>query len=188
MAIEDQRNIRIEKEIIRTDQKSTLLLMSTMEKLFHMIKLMNFVVDEYDGETLLHDEANAETRKVHIISDLDMKKTAINFFDIKSVCWIQIRKRLSDTTQIMLERTMYLALIIFVGEVVKYRFQSHWFGGKHNAKVCTVQKKTIKKDHTMHDNISMNPTHLNNNEKNYTINHSRSLIQLLKSLVKDKYI
>ena len=60
--------------------------MSTMEKLFHIIKLMNFVVDEYDGETLLHDEANAETRKVHIISDLDMKKTAINFFDIKSVC------------------------------------------------------------------------------------------------------
>ena len=43
--------------------------MSTMEKLFHMIKLMNFVVDEYDGETFLHDEANAETRKVHIISD-----------------------------------------------------------------------------------------------------------------------
>ena len=40
-----------------------------MEKLFHMIKLMNFVVDEYDGETFLHDEANAETRKVHIISD-----------------------------------------------------------------------------------------------------------------------
>ena len=30
---------------------------------------MNFVVDEHDGETLLHDEANAETRKVHIISD-----------------------------------------------------------------------------------------------------------------------
>ena len=43
--------------------------MSTMEKLFHMIKLMNFVVDEYDGETFLHNEANAETRKVHIISD-----------------------------------------------------------------------------------------------------------------------
>ena len=30
---------------------------------------MNFVVDEYDGETFLHNEANAETRKVHIISD-----------------------------------------------------------------------------------------------------------------------
>ena len=44
-----------------------------MEKLFHMIKLMNFVVDEYDGETLSHDKANAETRKVHIISNLGIK-------------------------------------------------------------------------------------------------------------------
>ena len=43
--------------------------MSTMGKLFHMIKLMNFLVDEYDGETFLHNEANAETRKVHIILD-----------------------------------------------------------------------------------------------------------------------
>ena len=61
--------LRIEKEIIRTDRKPTLLLMSTMGKLFHMIKLMNFLVDEYDGETFLHNEANAETRKVHIILD-----------------------------------------------------------------------------------------------------------------------
>ena len=30
---------------------------------------MNFVVNEYDGETFLHNEANAETCKVHIISD-----------------------------------------------------------------------------------------------------------------------
>ena len=43
--------------------------MSTTEKLFHMIKLMNFVVHEYDGETFLHDEASVETRKVHTISD-----------------------------------------------------------------------------------------------------------------------
>ena len=40
-----------------------------MEKLSHMIKIMNFVVDECDGETFLHNEANSETRKVHIISD-----------------------------------------------------------------------------------------------------------------------
>ena len=44
-----------------------------MEKLFHMIKLMNFVVDECDKETLLHDKANTEKLKVYIISDLDMK-------------------------------------------------------------------------------------------------------------------
>ena len=40
-----------------------------MEKLFHMIKLMNFVFNEYDGKLFSHDKANAETRKVHIISD-----------------------------------------------------------------------------------------------------------------------
>ena len=38
-----------------------------------MIKLMNFVVDECDKETLLHDKANTEKLKVYIISDLDMK-------------------------------------------------------------------------------------------------------------------
>ena len=30
---------------------------------------MNFVVNEYDGKLFLHDKANAETRKVHIILD-----------------------------------------------------------------------------------------------------------------------
>ena len=34
----------------------------------------NLIVDELDGETLSHDKANAETHKIHIISDLDMKK------------------------------------------------------------------------------------------------------------------
>ena len=49
--------------------------------------------------------------------------------------WIQIRKILSDTTLIMLERTMYLAIILLL---VQYRFQNHWSDGKHNAKVRTV--------------------------------------------------
>ena len=42
---------------------------------------------------------------------------------------------LSDTTLIMLERTMYLAIILLL---VKYIFQNHWYDGKHNAKVWTV--------------------------------------------------
>ena len=42
---------------------------------------------------------------------------------------------LSDTTLIMLERTMYLAIILLL---VKCRFQNHWSNGKHNAKVWTV--------------------------------------------------
>ena len=41
---------------------------------------INIIVDEYDGETLSHDKANAETRKVHNISDLGMKKTTNKFF------------------------------------------------------------------------------------------------------------
>ena len=41
---------------------------------------INLIVDEYDGETLSHDKANAETRKVHNISDLGMKKTTNKFF------------------------------------------------------------------------------------------------------------
>ena len=41
---------------------------------------INLIVDEYDGETLSHDKTNIETRKVHIISDLDMKKTTNKFF------------------------------------------------------------------------------------------------------------
>ena len=44
-------------------------------------------------------------------------------------------RRLSDTTLIMLERTVYLAIILLL---VKYRFQNHWSDGKHNAKVWTV--------------------------------------------------
>ena len=53
-------------------------------------------------------------------------KTNYKLFDIKSGSWIQIRKILSDTTLIMLESTMYLAIILLL---VKYRFQNHWSGG-----------------------------------------------------------
>ena len=56
-------------------------------------------------------------------------------FDIKRDSSIQIRKILYDTTLIMLERAMYLAIILLL---VKYRFQNHWSDGKHNAKVRTV--------------------------------------------------
>ena len=49
--------------------------------------------------------------------------------------WILICKILSDATLIMLERTMYLAMILLL---VKYRFQNHWPDGKYNAKVRTV--------------------------------------------------
>ena len=58
-----------------------------------------------------------------------------NFFDIKRGSWIQIRKILSDKALIMLERTMYLAIILLF---VKYKFQNHWSHGKHNTKVKTV--------------------------------------------------
>ena len=44
-------------------------------------------------------------------------------------------KILSYTTRTMLERTMYLAIILLL---VKYRFENHWSDGKHNAKVQTV--------------------------------------------------
>ena len=47
----------------------------------------------------------------------------------------QIRKILFDTTLIKLERTMYLAIMLLL---VKYRFQNHWSGGEHNAKVYIV--------------------------------------------------
>ena len=57
------------------------------------------------------------------------------FFNIKRCSWIYSRKILSDTTLIMLERTMYLAIILLL---VQYRFQNHWSDGKHNAKVQTV--------------------------------------------------
>ena len=58
-----------------------------------------------------------------------MKKN-FNFFIIKRDSRIHIRKILSDTTLIMLERTMYLAIILLL---VQYRFQN----GKYNAKVRT---------------------------------------------------
>ena len=59
-----------------------------------------------------------------------MKKN-YNFFNIKRGSWIHIREILSDTTLIMLERTMYLANILLL---VQYRFQNYWSYGKHNAK------------------------------------------------------
>ena len=58
-----------------------------------------------------------------------MKKNYTSF-RCQEGSWIQIRKILSDTTLIMLERTMYLAIILLL---VKYRFQNHWSDGKHNA-------------------------------------------------------
>ena len=45
-----------------------------------------------------------------------------------------IRKILPDTTLIMLERTMYLTIILLL---VQYRFQNHCSDGKHYAKVGT---------------------------------------------------
>ena len=48
---------------------------------------------------------------------------------------MQIRKMWSDTALIMLERVMYSAIILLLG---KYKFQNHWPGDKHNAKVRTV--------------------------------------------------
>ena len=47
---------------------------------------------------------------------------------------------LSDTTQIMLERTMYLAIILLV---VKYWFLNHWTDVKHDAKARTGKLKLI---------------------------------------------
>ena len=49
--------------------------------------------------------------------------------------WIHICKILSGTTLIMLERTMYLAIMLLL---VQHRFYNHWSDGKHNAKVNTV--------------------------------------------------
>ena len=62
-------------------------------------------------------------------------RRTINLFNIKRSSWIHIRKILSDTKLIMLERTMYLAIILLL---VQYRFQNHWSDGKHNAKVRAV--------------------------------------------------
>ena len=63
-----------------------------------------------------------------------MKKNYASF-RCQEGSWIQIRKILSDTTLIMLERTMHLAIIWLL---VKYWFQNHWSDGKHNAKVWTI--------------------------------------------------
>ena len=49
--------------------------------------------------------------------------------------WIQICKPLSNTLLIMLERPMYLAIILLS---VKYWFQNNWSHSMHNAKVQTV--------------------------------------------------
>ena len=67
--------------------------------------------------------------------EFSMKKNySYSFFDINRVSWIQTRK-MSDTTLIMLEGTMYLAIILLL---MKYKFQNHWSDGKHDAKVRTV--------------------------------------------------
>ena len=63
-----------------------------------------------------------------------MKKNYTSF-RCQEGSWIQIRKILSDKTLIMLERTMYLAIMLLL---VKHRSQNHWSDGKHNAKVRTV--------------------------------------------------
>ena len=63
-----------------------------------------------------------------------MKKNYISF-RCQEGSWMQIHKTLSDTTLIMLERKMHLAIIFLL---VKCRFQNHWPYGKHNAKVQTV--------------------------------------------------
>ena len=60
----------------------------------------------------------------------------IHFFICKKRdSWIQMRKILSHTTLVMLERTMHLAMIMLL---VKYRFQNPLSDGTHNAKVPTV--------------------------------------------------
>ena len=54
-----------------------------------------------------------------------MKKNYISF-RCQEGSWIQIRKILPDTTLIMLERAMYLAITLLL---VKYRFQNHGSDG-----------------------------------------------------------
>ena len=68
-----------------------------------------------------------------LYADKVWRKT-IFFLDVKKGSWIQIRK-ISDTALIMLEKTMYLAIILLL---VKYRFHDHWSNGKHNAKVQAI--------------------------------------------------
>ena len=66
---------------------------SACTQIFPGIRRVNFIADE----------------KVVIYADKVWRRT-INYFDIKRGSWIHIRKILSDTTLIMLERTMYLAM------------------------------------------------------------------------------
>ena len=63
-----------------------------------------------------------------------MKKNYIFFWYQEGFSNI-IQQGLSDATLVMLKRTMYLAITLLS---VKNRFQDHWSGGKHNAKVWTV--------------------------------------------------
>ena len=63
-----------------------------------------------------------------------MKKNYTSF-RCQEGSWIQIHKILSDTTLIMLEKTIYLAIIFLL---LKYRFHNNWSDGKHTAKVETV--------------------------------------------------
>ena len=63
-----------------------------------------------------------------------MKKNYTSFRSQEG-SWIQIRKTLSDTTLIMFERTMHLAMIL---SLAKCRFQNHWSYEKHNAKLWAV--------------------------------------------------
>ena len=57
------------------------------------------------------------------------------FLNINRVSWIHMRKMLSDITLIMVERTMYLAIILLS---VQYKLHNHWSDGKNSAKVRTV--------------------------------------------------
>ena len=59
----------------------------------------------------------------------------LDFFDIKRGSWRQIRNIISNTTLIMLERTMYLAITLLL---VKHRFQNHWSYDMYTVKVRTV--------------------------------------------------
>ena len=62
-------------------------------------------------------------------------KKSYDFFNINRGSCIYISKILFDTTLIMLERTMSVATILFLGQ---YKFNKPWYDDKHNAKVWTV--------------------------------------------------
>ena len=64
-----------------------------------------------------------------------MKKN-YTYFRCQEGSSIEIHKILSDTTLIMLERTMHLAILLLL---VKCRFKNHCSSGKHNAKVNRQQ-------------------------------------------------